>query len=85
VQANCTWSAYNYSQAWITVPYGTGGTTNGTVNYTVAASGCATQRTGAISVTSYSASQQFQINQDGASGQLRDLRYQRHGSAGWRD
>jgi uncharacterized protein (TIGR03437 family) len=68
VQANCTWSAYDYSQAWITVPYNTGGTTNGTVNYTVAASGCATQRSGAISVASYSASQQFQINQDGAPG-----------------
>jgi uncharacterized protein (TIGR03437 family) len=68
VQANCTWSAYDYSQAWITVPYGTGGTTNGTVNYTVAASGCATQRSGAISVTSYTVSQQFQINQDGAPG-----------------
>jgi uncharacterized protein (TIGR03437 family) len=66
VQANCTWSAYN--TGWITVPYGTGGTGNGTVNYTVAASGCATQRTGAISVTSYSASQKFQINQDGAPG-----------------
>jgi uncharacterized protein (TIGR03437 family) len=54
VQANCTWSAYDYSQAWITVPYNTGGTTNGTVNYTV--------------VASYSANQQFQINQDGAPG-----------------
>ncbi len=68
VQANCTWSAYDYSQAWITVPYNTGGTTNGTVNYTVAASGCATQRSGAISVTSYSASRQFQVSQDGAPG-----------------
>jgi uncharacterized protein (TIGR03437 family) len=68
VQANCTWSAYDYSQAWITVPYNTGGTTNGTVNYTVAASGCATQRSGAIPVTSFTASQQFQINQDGSPG-----------------
>ena len=50
------------------MPPNTGGTTNGTVNYTVAASGCATQRTGAISVTSYTASQQFQINQDGSPG-----------------
>ena len=66
VQANCTWSAY--TTGWITVPSGTGGTTNGTVNYTVAASGCATQRTGAVAVTSYSASQQFQINQDGSPG-----------------
>jgi uncharacterized protein (TIGR03437 family) len=68
VQANCTWSAYDYSQAWITVPYNTGGPTNSTVNYTVAASGCATQRSGAISVTSFTASQQFQINQGGAPG-----------------
>ena len=67
VQANCTWSAY-YSSGWITVPPNTGGTTNGTVSYTVAASGCATQRSGAISVTSYTASQQFQIYQDGAPG-----------------
>jgi uncharacterized protein (TIGR03437 family) len=68
VQANCTWSAYDYSQAWITVPYTTGGPTNSTVNYTVAASGCATQRSGAISVTSFTASQQFQINQGGSPG-----------------
>jgi uncharacterized protein (TIGR03437 family) len=68
VQANCNWSAYDYSQSWITVPYNTGGAGNGTVSYTVAASGCATQRTGAISVTSYTASQQFQISQDGAPG-----------------
>jgi uncharacterized protein (TIGR03437 family) len=68
VQANCTWSAYDYSQSWITVPYNTGGTTNGTVNYTVAASGCATQRSGAISVASYTANQQFQISQAGSPG-----------------
>ena len=68
VQANCTWSAYDYSQAWITVPNNTGGPTNSTVNYTVAASGCATQRSGAISVTSFTANQQFQINQDGSPG-----------------
>jgi uncharacterized protein (TIGR03437 family) len=68
VQANCTWSAYDYSQSWITVPPNTGGTTNGTVNYTVAASGCATQRIGAVSVASYTANQQFQIYQDGAPG-----------------
>jgi hypothetical protein len=68
VQANCTWSAYDYYQSWITVPAGTGGTTNGTVDYTVAASGCATQRSGAVSVTSYTANQQFQISQAGAPG-----------------
>ena len=67
VQANCTWSASSNS-GWITVPYNTGGTTNGTVNYTVAASGCATQRTGAITITSFTASQQFQISQTGAPG-----------------
>jgi hypothetical protein len=50
------------------VPNGFLPKTNGTVNYTVAASGCATQRTGAVSITSYSASQLFQINQDGAPG-----------------
>ena len=50
------------------MPPNTGGTTNGTVNYTVAANPCATQRSGAITVTSYTASQQFQINQDGAPG-----------------
>jgi len=70
LQANCsTWSAFSGS-AWITVPPNTGGTatTNGTVNYTVAATNCATQRSGAISVKSYTASQQFQISQDGAPG-----------------
>jgi len=66
VQANCTWSAYDYSQSWITVPPNTGGTTNGTVGYNVAASGCATQRTGVVSVTSYTANQQFQIYQSGS-------------------
>ena len=68
VQANCSWSAYDNSQSWITVPYNTVGSGNGNVNYTVAASGCATQRTGAISVISYTASQQFQISQDGSPG-----------------
>jgi uncharacterized protein (TIGR03437 family) len=70
VQANCsTWSAAS-SSGWITVPPNTGGTatTNGAVSYTVAASGCATQRSGAVSVTSYTASQQFQIYQDGSPG-----------------
>ena len=70
VQANCsTWSAFS-NYGWITVPPNTGGTatTNGSVNYTVAASNCVTQRSGAISVTSYTASQQFQISQDGAPG-----------------
>jgi uncharacterized protein (TIGR03437 family) len=67
VQANCNWSAYSNS-GWTTVPYNTGGTGNGTVSYTVAASGCATQRAGAVSVTSYTANQQFQISQDGAPG-----------------
>jgi len=66
VQANCTWSAY--AQGWITVPSNTGGTANGAVNYTVAANPCATQRSGAVSVTSYALSQQFQITQDGAPG-----------------
>jgi uncharacterized protein (TIGR03437 family) len=64
VQANCTWSARG--SGWIAVPGNTGGTTNGAVSYTVAANGCATGRTGAISVTSYTASQQFQIIQDGS-------------------
>ena len=67
VHANCNWSAAS-SSGWITVPPNTGGTGNGTVNYTVAASGCATARSGAIPVTSYTASQQFQINQDGSPG-----------------
>jgi uncharacterized protein (TIGR03437 family) len=67
VQANCgTWSAYSNS-GWISVPPTSGtATTNGTVSYTVAASGCATERSGSISVTSYTANQQFQIYQDGA-------------------
>jgi uncharacterized protein (TIGR03437 family) len=65
VQANCAWSAAS-SSGWITVPPNTTGTGNGTVSYTVAASGCATQISGAISVTSYTANQQFQINQDGS-------------------
>ena len=44
VQANCsTWSAFS-NYGWITVPPNTGGTatTNGSVNYTVAASNCVT-------------------------------------------
>jgi uncharacterized protein (TIGR03437 family) len=68
VQANCAWNAGEYSQNWITVPPNTSGTGNGTVNYTVAASGCATQRSGPVTVTSYTATQQFQIYQDGAPG-----------------
>lgn len=70
VQSNCsTWSAYSNS-LWITVPPNTGGaaTTNSAVSYTVAANPCATQRAGAITVASYTASQQFQISQDGAPG-----------------
>jgi uncharacterized protein (TIGR03437 family) len=69
VQAPCAWSASVASgQSWITVPSNIGGaaTTSGAVPYTVAASGCASQRSGAISVTSYTANQQFQISQDGA-------------------
>jgi uncharacterized protein (TIGR03437 family) len=66
VQANCTWSASGSGR--VTVPPNTGGTTNGTVNYTVAANPCATQSTGAVSVTAYAASQQFQIYQDGSPG-----------------
>jgi uncharacterized protein (TIGR03437 family) len=65
VQANCTWNAS--SSGWITVPYNTKGTGDGTVSYTVAANPCATQRNGAIPVTSYTVSQQFQINQDGST------------------
>jgi uncharacterized protein (TIGR03437 family) len=67
VQANCTWSASSNS-GWITVPYNTGGTTNGTVGYTVAANACAPQRIGPVSVTSFTASQQFQISQAGSPG-----------------
>jgi uncharacterized protein (TIGR03437 family) len=66
VQANCTWSALG--SGWITVPANTGGTTNGPVGYTVAANVCAPQRSGAVSVTSFTVSQQFQINQDGSPG-----------------
>ena len=66
VQANCTWSAAG--SGWITVPANTGGTTNGPVGYTVAANVCASQRTGAISVTSYTLRQQFQVIQDGSPG-----------------
>jgi uncharacterized protein (TIGR03437 family) len=66
VQANCTWSAAS-SAPWIAVPLNnTGGTTNGTVGYTVAPNGCATELSGAVSVTSFTASQQFQIYQDGS-------------------
>jgi uncharacterized protein (TIGR03437 family) len=65
VQANCAWSAN--SSGWITVPKTTG-TANGTVNYTVAPSGCAAVRSGAIPVTSYGVTQQFQISQDGSPG-----------------
>jgi uncharacterized protein (TIGR03437 family) len=67
VQANCTWNVSFPN--WITVtsaPYTTG-TTNGTVNYTVAANPCAPARTGVLVVTSFTAAQQFQINQDGSS------------------
>ena len=67
VQANCTWSASSNS-GWITVPNNTGGTTNGTVSYTVAANACAPQRIGPVSVTSFTASQQFQISQAGSPG-----------------
>ncbi len=69
VQANCAWSAAS-TLGWITVPSGTSGTAtaNGTVNYTVGANPCATQRTGAVSVTSFTAKQQFQISQDGSPG-----------------
>ncbi len=49
-------------------PANTGGTANGPVGYTVAANVCASQRTGAISVTSYTLRQQFQIIQDGSPG-----------------
>jgi len=66
VQTNCTWGAS--SSGWITVPYNTGGTTNGAVSYTVAANACATPRTGSIPVTSFTASQQFQIGEDGSPG-----------------
>jgi len=66
VQANCAWSASG--SGWIAVPPNTRGTTNGTVGYTVAANACAIERTGAVTVTSYTASQQFQITQAGAPG-----------------
>jgi uncharacterized protein (TIGR03437 family) len=65
VQANCAWSASG--NGWISVP-NSSGTANGTVNYTVAASGCAAVRSGAIPVTSYGVTQQFQISQDGSPG-----------------
>jgi uncharacterized protein (TIGR03437 family) len=68
VQTNCTWSASGQPWIAVTVPPNTSGTTNGTVNYTVAANACATPRTGSIPVTSFTASQQFQISEDGSPG-----------------
>jgi uncharacterized protein (TIGR03437 family) len=68
VLSNCTWSASAQSWIAVTVPPIASGTTNGAVNYTVAANPCATARTGAVSVTGGTANQQFQVNQDGSPG-----------------
>jgi uncharacterized protein (TIGR03437 family) len=68
VQANCTWSVAGQSWIAVTVAPIASGTTSGTVNYTVASNPCATQRTGAVSVISFTVNQQFQIIQDGYSG-----------------
>ncbi|MBZ5582359.1 MAG: IPT/TIG domain-containing protein [Acidobacteriia bacterium] len=72
VQTNWAWSVGS-SSSWITVPAATGGTTNGTVNYTVQSNPCVSGRSGSIGVQPASLTapvQYFQIAQDGSPDNL---------------
>ncbi len=74
LQTTCTWGT-GTTQTWITVPKGTGGSANATVNYNVAANPCTTSRSGALVVgypgatgAQYTAT--LSIAQDGSPGAL---------------
>lgn len=60
--AGCNWTAVS-NAAWITITSGSGGSGNGTVNYSVAAN-AGSARTGTMTI----AGQTFTVNQDGAGG-----------------
>ncbi|HTX38462.1 MAG TPA: BACON domain-containing carbohydrate-binding protein [Bryobacteraceae bacterium] len=64
VQTTCTWSA-DPTQGWIHLPANGNAsvTGNGTVNYTVDANGCATGRSGAITIAT---AEQLALTQDGS-------------------
>uniref|UniRef100_Q02CY6 BACON domain-containing protein n=1 Tax=Solibacter usitatus (strain Ellin6076) TaxID=234267 RepID=Q02CY6_SOLUE len=70
VQANCGWSAFG-SAAWIAIPSGGSGSSDGTVNFTVAANTCVDGRTGSITVsTGQPTPPVFTITQDGSQSNL---------------
>jgi hypothetical protein len=45
----CSWTATS-NASWITITFGSSGTQNGTVNYTVAPNGTTTTRTGTLTI-----------------------------------
>lgn len=61
--AGCAWTAVS-NASFITVTSGSSGSGNGTVNYSVAANGLTTARTGTITI----AGQTFTVNQAGTGG-----------------
>jgi uncharacterized protein (TIGR03437 family) len=70
VQANCGWSAFG-NAAWIAIPSGGSGSSDGTVSFTVAPNTCVDGRTGSITVsTGQPTPPVFTITQDGAQSNL---------------
>ncbi len=75
IQTACGWYAYS-NNSWITVPGGSGGSGNGTVQYTVAANACVTGRNGSMTVVAGDTSQPgsaintVAVSQDGSPNNL---------------
>jgi len=71
VTANCFWQAASTNGDWITVAPNSSGTTNGTVNYTVAANPCVPARKGSIVIqTGLDNPPILSITQDGSAANL---------------
>ena len=70
VQANCAWQALSNAD-WIQFPGTQGGTSDGTVNFTVVGNSCVASRTGSITVATTLANPPvFAVTQDGSPNNL---------------